>query len=107
MPATYPNGGPILPVNHSRTPRCPDTLILDAACLCGFGEMLVPRDLWRALQRFAAWVEPALITEWQRLMWAYAERQGRRLDEGRLGAAMTWADRCAMSRCPGTLQFAR
>jgi hypothetical protein len=95
MPATYltyPNGGPILPVNRGRMPRCPDTLTLDTACLSGFGEMLVPRDLWRALQRFAAWVEPALITEWQRLMWAYAERQGRRLDEGQLGAAMTWAD---------------
>jgi hypothetical protein len=52
----------------------------------------VPRELWRALQRFAAWVEPALIAEWQRLMRAYAERQGRVLDERQLGAAMTWAD---------------
>jgi hypothetical protein len=95
MPATYltfPNGGPILPVSRSRPPPCADTMILNDAYLAGFGEMRVPRDLWRALQRFAAWVEPALIAEWQRLMRTYAERQGRLLDEGRIGAAMTWAD---------------
>jgi SAM-dependent methyltransferase len=95
MPATYltyPNGGPILPISRGRSSRSPETLILNAACLSSFGTMHVPRDLWRALQRFAAWVEPALITEWQRLMRGYAERQSRLLDEGRIGAAMTWAD---------------
>jgi SAM-dependent methyltransferase len=95
MPATYltyPNGGPILPTSRSRSFRCPETLVLNASCLSSFGTMRVPRDLWRALQRFAAWVEPALITEWQRLMRGYAERQGRELGEGRIGAAMTWAD---------------
>lgn len=95
MPATYltyPNGGPILPVRRGRLPPCPDVLILNAAYLAAFGEMRVPRDLWRALQRFAAWVEPALMSEWARLMRAYAERQGRVLEEGRLAAAMTWAD---------------
>jgi hypothetical protein len=95
MPATYltyPNGGPVLPVSRGRTPRCPDALVLDAGYLADFGLMHVPRDLWRALQRFAAWVEPALIAEWQRLMRAYAQRQGRALDEGRLCSAMTWAD---------------
>lgn len=95
MPATYltyPNGGPILPISRGRSSRCPETLVLDAAYLSSFGTMHVPCDLWRALQRFAAWVEPALTTEWQRLMRAYAERQGRVLDDGRIGAAMTWAD---------------
>jgi SAM-dependent methyltransferase len=95
MPATfltYPNGGPVLPVSRGRVSRCPDALVLDAPYLFSFGSMQVPRDLWRALQRFAAWIEPALITEWQRLMRGYAERQGRVLDEARIGAAMTWAD---------------
>jgi SAM-dependent methyltransferase len=95
MPATYltyPNGGVILPISRGRSSRCPETLVLNAECLFSFGTMHVPRDLWRALQRFAAWVEPALITEWQRLMRRYAERQGRVLDERRIGAAMTWAD---------------
>jgi len=95
MPATYltyPNGGPILPISRGRSSGFRETLVVDAAYLSRFGTMHVPRDLWRALQRFAAWVEPALITEWQRLMRAYAERQGRALDDGRIGAAMTWAD---------------
>jgi hypothetical protein len=95
MPATnmtYPNGGPILPVER-KTPWTPKTqLALDADYLVSFGTMRVPRDLWRALQRFAAWVEPCLIAEWGRLMRGYAERQGRRLDGGRIGAAMTWSD---------------
>ena len=86
MPAsylTYPHGGPILPVTRARLRRSVGaTLILDGPYLATFGEMRVPRDLWRALQRFAAWVEPALIAEWVRLMRAYAERQGRVLEEG-------------------------
>lgn len=95
MPATYltyPNGGPILPVTRGRAVPRPAVLVLDTAYLAAFGEMGVPRDLWRAMQRFAAWVEPALMAEWARLMRGYAERQGRVLDEGRIGAAMTWAD---------------
>jgi hypothetical protein len=74
MPATYmtyPNGGPILPISRDRSSRRPEMLVLDAAYLSSVGTMHVPRDLWRALQRFAPWVEPALITEWQRLMHAY------------------------------------
>ena len=51
-----------------------------------------PTDLWRALQRFAVWIEPALISEWCRLMRAYAGRQGKSLDEGALNRAMIWAD---------------
>jgi SAM-dependent methyltransferase len=95
MPATYltyPNGGPILPISRGRSVRYPEPLLVNEVYLSSFGVMHVPRDLWRALQRFAAWVEPALITEWQRLMRGYAERQGRLLDEGKVGAAMTWAD---------------
>lgn len=67
-------------------------VVLDAAFLAGFGEIEVPRDLWRALGRFAAWVEPALVAEWLRLMRGYAARQGRVLDQGVLGAATTWSE---------------
>jgi SAM-dependent methyltransferase len=96
MPAhylTYPHGGPILPVTRARPRRSLDSnLTLDGPYLATFGEMRVPRDLWRALQRFATWVEPALIAEWARLMRTYAGRQGRVVEEGQLAAAMTWAD---------------
>ena len=44
------------------------------------------------MRRFAAWVEPALIAEWIRLMRGYAAGQNRILDEGALAAAMTWLE---------------
>ena len=67
-------------------------IVLNEAYLLSFGAMRVPTDLWRALQRFAVWIEPALISEWCRLMRAYAGRQGKSLDEGALNRAMIWAD---------------
>jgi SAM-dependent methyltransferase len=95
MPATYmtyPGGGRVLPV-EKWNPRAPgDQLTLDAGYLRSFGTMRVPRTLWRALQRFAVWIEPSLIAEWTRLMRVYADSQGRRLDGGCIGAAMTWSD---------------
>ena len=95
MPAhyiTYPGGGPVLPVKRTgRVPR-PDTIHLNEAYLSGFGDLLVPRHLWRALQRFDVWIEPALISEWSRLMIGYAEKQGRKLPDAKIAAAMTWSE---------------
>ncbi len=95
MPATYityPNGGPILPVDRPRSVACPSVIRLDEAYLASFGEMLVPTRLWRALQRFDVWIEPALISEWTRLIRLYASRQGRALKDSLIAAAMTWAE---------------
>lgn len=95
MPAhhiTYPGGGPVLLAKRiGRVPR-PATIHLNEAYLSGFGEMLVPRHLWRALQRFDVWIEPALIAEWSRLMHGYAETQGRKLSDAKIAAAMTWSE---------------
>ncbi len=95
MPATYltyPSGGRILPTERGR-PRAPlIEVVLDSAYLRSFGSMLVPRDLWRAMQNYSVWVEPALVAEWTRLMRSYAQRQGRMLEEPRLSIAMTWSD---------------
>jgi SAM-dependent methyltransferase len=96
MPAhfmTYPGSSrSILPVTKGRTAAPREGMTIDAARLWSYGEMRVPGELWRALQRFAVWVEPSLIAEWTRLMRGYADRQGRRLDEGQIAVAMTWAD---------------
>jgi hypothetical protein len=62
MPATYmtfPNGAPILPVKRIGRPSKPKALCLEETYLSSFGELLVPRHLWRALQRFDVWIEPA------------------------------------------------
>lgn len=93
MPATYityPNGGPVFPIQKSGRVRRPSPITLDQAYLFQFGEMLVPRHLWGALRRFGAWVEPALVAEWSRLIKAYASRQGVRIDDVSIAASMTW-----------------
>ncbi len=95
MPATYmtyPDGRCVLPATRRRAPPVLGELVIDAAFLAGFGTLQVPRPLWQALGRFSAWVEPALVTEWVRLMRAYAARQDRTLDEAALAAAMTWSE---------------
>jgi hypothetical protein len=95
MPArymTYPNGGgPIMRGVRTRARR-PAAIVLDEPYLSSFGELRVPRHLWRALSRFDAWIEPAIVSEWARLMRRYAERQGRLLDPVVLGQAMAWSD---------------
>lgn len=96
MPAhymTFPDGTPILPVNHTaRLPRGLTPEIIDEPYLRSFGEMIVPWRIWQAVQRFAVWIEPALVEEWIRLMQRYAETQGRHLPRDRAAAAMTWSD---------------
>jgi len=89
---TYPNGGRIFPCERSRSPRAAGPLDLDEAYLSTFGFISVPSHLWRAMQRYASWIEPSLIGEWIRLIRAYAERQGRPSNEGDLATAMAWAD---------------
>jgi SAM-dependent methyltransferase len=95
MPAhymTYPGGGPVLPVKRiGRVPR-PETIHLNDAYLSSFGDLLVPHHLWRALQRFDVWIEPALIAEWSRLMKGYAMRQGRKISDTKIATAMTWSE---------------
>ena len=69
MPATYltyPSGCPVLPVEKLNPRTSGNQVTLDAGYLRSFGSMQVPRDLWRAMQRFAVWIEPSLVAEWAR-----------------------------------------
>jgi hypothetical protein len=95
MPAqymTYPGGGPVLPVKRIGRVFRPQTIHLDEIYLASFGDLLVPQNLWRALQRFDVWIEPALIAEWSRLINVYAEGQGRKLSDANIAAAITWSE---------------
>ena len=89
---TYPSGGPVFRAAAGSANRAPAILVLDEAYLLTFGELLIPLHLWRALQRFDAWIEPAIIAEWFRLMHRYANTQGRSLGEAEVARAMTWID---------------
>jgi len=95
MPAhymTYADGSPVLPVLCAARRPATGGVRLDPDYLWRFGELHVPTHLWRAIQRFDVWIEPALIAEWARLMADYAERQGRRLDDAQVAEAMRWSD---------------
>lgn len=95
MPATYlayPNGGPVFPVRRIAALRRPSAITLDETYLSAFGDLGVPLHLWKALQRFDAWIEPALVAEWVRLMHRYAASQGRVLQEQTVARAMRWLE---------------
>ncbi len=95
MPArymTFPDGKPMLPVRRGPQIRASAPEVVTAAYLRSFGEMLVPWNIWQAVQRFAVWIEPALVEEWVRLMRRYAEGQGRILPRDSVAAAMIWSD---------------
>ncbi|MDE0111258.1 MAG: methyltransferase domain-containing protein [Albidovulum sp.] len=93
MPAThisYPNGSPVFPILRSGRAYRPSQIKLDDAYLYDFGKMLVPRHLWKALRRFSAWVEPALVSEWSRLIRSYAASQNVQVEGETIAASMAW-----------------
>jgi hypothetical protein len=95
MPAhfiTYPGGDTVFPVKRAGRILTPTALRLNLSYLSSFGELLVPRHLWRSVQRFDVWIEPALIAEWSRLISFYAERQGRKISDAAIAGAMTWSE---------------
>jgi len=81
----------IFPVERGVT-RTPDHLRLDGDYLWSFGKLSVPMHLWRAMQRYAVWIEPALVEEWIRLSLRYGETQNRTIDAGSLRTSMAWVE---------------
>jgi len=84
MPAhyiTYP--GQQHQIFTAKTARAPRTssFTLDGPFLRAFGRLLVPRHLWQAMSRYAAWIEPALLNEWTELMQSYEGDARRTYDE--------------------------
>lgn len=103
MPAkylTYQDGTAIFPVEPKRRGRAMVEFRLDATYLWSFGTFSLPRHLWRAFQRYNVWIEPALVTEWKRLMHQYAHRQGRRIEDAALTRAMIWSEPVRAARIP-------
>ena len=103
MPATfmtYPDGSVVLPVEKQGRLIRPQSVTLDEAYLISFGEVHIPRHLWNALQRFDVWIEPAIVSEWARIIKSYLERQGREMADADITAAMVWAEPTRDVRVP-------
>lgn len=89
---TLADGTPVFAAVPRRKPARPVALRLDETYLASFGELLVPAAVWTALQRYTAWIEPAIHAEWVALMQRFAQGQGRILDLAALAQAMDWPD---------------
>jgi len=92
MPAhyiTYPGQErQVFVAEVARARRTPD-FTLAQPFLWTFGRLLVPRHLWQAMTRYAAWIEPALIEEWLALMETYGGAARGRDQQFRL---LRWLD---------------
>ncbi len=77
MPATfttYPGSSdPIFPCTPKQV-RIRESVRVDEAFLWSFGTFSVPVNLWQAMSRYAAWIEPAVLNEWIEMMRGYAQQ---------------------------------
>ena len=75
MPATfttYPGSpDPVFPCKPGKSVRTSQAARLDDAFLWSFGTFSVPTHLWRAMSRYAPWIEPAILNEWIEIMRSY------------------------------------
>lgn len=62
---------------------------LDAETLSEFGVFRVPALLWDCFSRFACWLEPAIVNEWENLMPRF---DGVRYDTSSYRAALAWQE---------------
>ncbi len=78
MPAnyiTYPGSNtPVFPCVRRGPVRTQSSVSIDEALLWSLGSLSVPRNLWQAMGRYAAWLEPAILSEWIRMMRGYEQR---------------------------------
>ena len=76
----------------ARAGAAPPSVLVDREYLAQFGELRIPAHLWNSLVRHDAWVEPALIAEWIKLMSDWAAKRGTRFNHQRAELAMRWSD---------------
>ncbi|PWS34807.1 methyltransferase type 11 [Falsiroseomonas bella] len=95
MPArhlTFADDTPVFPASYGRMPRESGAIGLNAELFWTYGRIRVPADVWRALRRMAAWIEPMLLAEWVRQTRDYAERAGRVLPTDAVLDALRWLE---------------
>jgi SAM-dependent methyltransferase len=95
MPAThltFADNSPVFPTTYRRVPAPGQFATIMAEMLWHYGELHVPLNIWHALRRMSAWVEPMLVSEWLRLTKDYAERQGKSVTADAVLAALRWGE---------------
>jgi SAM-dependent methyltransferase len=95
MPVRYTtlaDGRQVFDATSLRVTRPRNSVELSEDYLWSFGEFRIPLNLWTAFQRYAVWIEPALLTEWSALMHGYAQSQARSIDPQAVERCLRWTD---------------
>lgn len=95
MPAfhtKYPGSSePVFPCGVT-VARVGNSLALDQESLAAYGVFQVPRHLWDAMTSYACWIEPAIVSEWAKLMAGYDERAGKKRPLDQYYDGLKWLD---------------
>jgi protein-L-isoaspartate O-methyltransferase len=94
MPCKYitlPNSNQSVFEVAANTVKAKDSLFLDLESLSQWGEFSLPEHIWLAFSRFACWIEPVIVSEWENTLRAY---QGNSSDvqQSRIHNALQWLD---------------
>lgn len=91
---TLPNSDKRVFEVASKTVRSKDSLFLDLDSLSQWGEFSIPESTWLALNRYACWIEPVLVSEWVKTMASYTGNQQYSLPEQQyyLYQALSWEE---------------
>ena len=95
MPAThltFADNSPVFPTRYGRLPKPSTDVVLDLDYLWQFGTTRIPLNIWNALRRMAAWIEPMLIAEWTRLTKMYAGALGLSVTTDQVVDALEWLE---------------
>jgi SAM-dependent methyltransferase len=95
MPArhlTFANDAPVFPTAYGKIPPSRITLCIDHELLWAYGTTRVPANIWQALRRMSAWIEPMLLAEWVRLTSNYAEKLNKIISPGEIMQALQWIE---------------
>ena len=98
MPAhfiTYPGSSSseqnqVFPCEY-RSVRVRDSVRIDENFLWAFGTFSVPVHVWRAMSRYAPWIEPAVVNEWIEVMRGYKQSKAADTQDQYL-TSLKWLD---------------
>jgi SAM-dependent methyltransferase len=95
MPAThltFANDEPVFPTVYGRLARGRGKITADMELLWSYGVTRVPLNVWHALRRMSAWIEPMLVAEWVRLTQNFAAGRGQAAIADEVMAALQWIE---------------
>ena len=87
---TYPGSDDQVFKGERYTKRLFDRVRIDEEFLWSFGTYSIPANLWRAMSRYAVWIEPAILTEWTQVMLSFQKDNPTPLEDHQL--ALRWLE---------------